>query len=125
MGCQFRPALGRAGTRSSPKGPQRPSQKRDGTLRVTTSWSIPNSPPDGPQAQVCGPFYFAELASEAYGVRIALGACPQDILRMLLHGPCTRSSGGLHWNSPLDAEHGALPPAYATASKPAIRGECL
>jgi hypothetical protein len=30
---------------------------------VTTSWSIPNSPPDGPQVQSCGPFAFSRVRS--------------------------------------------------------------
>jgi Putative prokaryotic signal transducing protein len=29
---------------------------------VTTSWSIPNSPPGGPQALACGPFYLDVIA---------------------------------------------------------------
>jgi len=48
------------GTRSSPKRPHDPARSaiRDGPLRVTTSWLIPNSPPDSPQAKACGLFYF-------------------------------------------------------------------
>ncbi len=41
--------IGRAGTRIVPKGPR----------RVTTSWSISTSPPDGPRLQKRGPFAFA------------------------------------------------------------------
>lgn len=42
------PGIGRAGTRIVPKGPR----------RVTTSWSISTSPPDGPRLQKRGPFAF-------------------------------------------------------------------
>src|SRR5712692_8494469 len=34
----------------------RPGSCRERPRRVTTSWSIPNSPPDGPQVFTCGPF---------------------------------------------------------------------
>jgi hypothetical protein len=36
----------------------RPGSCRERPRRVTTSWSIPNSPPDGPQVDPCGPFVF-------------------------------------------------------------------
>jgi hypothetical protein len=35
---------------------------------VTTSWSIPSSPPDGPQGHTCGPFVIEARAAMRFQV---------------------------------------------------------
>src|SRR5260370_23279782 len=42
----------------------RPGSCRERPRRVTTSWSIPNSPPDGPQVLPAGRLYFRSSLSQ-------------------------------------------------------------
>src|SRR5713101_7740302 len=58
----------------------RPGSCRERPRRVTTSWSIPNSPPDGPQVFTCGPFVcFASDTQEVVRKKQVWGQPPSAV----------------------------------------------